>query len=219
MVYQLKNLGKGYRDGTSTRWVLNNFSYEFAPNRVTTIWGPSGSGKTTLLNMLAGLIVCDTGYLTFNQNDDIVELNRLTSRQRLEFRKCNIGYVYQFYNLIPTLTVRENVELPIELTKRFHLKEAALEHLRELGLADQFDMFPSSLSGGEQQRVAIARALAHQPSVLLADEPTGNLDRMNAQYVIDLLCRAVRDSNTTLIVASHDEHVRKRSDEVLELTG
>ena len=219
MVYQLVNLGKSYRDGQNTRWVLNNFSYEFAPNQITSLWGPSGSGKTTLLNLLAGLTVCDIGELRYNHKDETVELNRLSRRDRLEFRKNNVGFVYQFLNLIPTLTVRENVELPLELTKRWHLKEAATEHLISLGLGTFLDSFPSQLSGGEQQRVAIARALAHQPTVLLADEPTGNLDRKNARAVIDLLCESVQRSNTTLIVATHDENVRNRSDEVLELFG
>lgn len=219
MVYQLKNVGKGYRDGISTRWVLSNFTYQFRRNRITTIWGPSGSGKTTLLNLLAGLTVCDTGDVSYSIDGETAILNRISSRERLEFRKANVGFVYQFYNLIPTLTIRENVELPLELTKRWHLRDAALAHLDSLGMTDQLDAFPNSLSGGEQQRVAIARALAHQPSVLLADEPTGNLDRNNASSVINLLCDAVQKSNTTLIVATHDENVRARSDDVLELFG
>lgn len=219
MVYQLKNVSKGYRDGISTRWVLSNFNHQFRRNRITTIWGPSGSGKTTLLNLLAGLAVCDTGEVSYSIDGETAILNRISSRERLEFRKANVGFVYQFYNLIPTLTIRENVELPLELTKRWHLRDAALAHLDSLGLTDQLDAFPNSLSGGEQQRVAIARALAHQPSVLLADEPTGNLDHNNATSVINLLCDAVQKSNTTLIVATHDENVRARSDEVLELFG
>ena len=144
-------------------------------------------------------------------------VNELRERDLLRYRRNHIGFVYQFFNLVPALTVSENVLLPLDLADRMHLKEQALARLEFLGLSSRMSAFPNELSGGEQQRAAIARALAHDPQVIFADEPTGNLDAENADNVIELLRSEVRRSGTTLLVATHNEKIRHRSDQVIEL--
>lgn len=170
--------------------------------------------------MLAGLVLPDEGNVKFcpSDGDETLTVNRLSEREMLSYRREQIGFVYQFFNLMPTLTVRENVLLPLELAKRMSCKATALERLALLGLRDRASAFPNQLSGGEQQRAAIARALAHEPAVVLADEPTGNLDAENAMNVIRLLWEVVGRTRTTLLVATHNPLIRERSDFVIELS-
>jgi putative ABC transport system ATP-binding protein len=177
--------------------------------------GPSGSGKSTLLNLIAGMDLPDAGEVEV----DGVSLHRLSERERTLFRRRRIGFVFQFFNLIPTLTVEENLLLPLELAGRVGEEDRARADrlLAEVGLGDRGRSWPDRLSGGEQQRVALARALAHDPALVLADEPTGNLDRRSGERVLDLLVRMVRESGTTLVVVTHAERAADRADRVLEL--
>ena len=163
----------------------------------------------------------DEGNVHFRavDQDETLLVNRLSERELLEYRREQIGFVYQFFNLVPTLTLRENVLLPLELAKRMDCQTVALDRLEMLGLSDRASAFPEQLSGGEQQRAAIARALAHEPAVVLADEPTGNLDAESAGTVIELLWDEVRRNGTTLVVATHNPMIRDRSDYVIELVA
>ena len=167
--------------------------------------------------MLAGLISPDSGSIVFHSSAIELNLSLASRRQRNHFRRHQVGFIYQFFNLLPTLSTLENVLLPLELTSQHELKLEAIQRLKEVGLEERMHAPPSELSGGEQQRVAIARALAHHPSVVLADEPTGNLDRRTAEIVIDFLWREAKTVNAALIVASHDEAVISRCDRVLAL--
>ena len=219
MIYDVRNLSKSFADGDGTRRVLRELSFSVEHGETLSFWGPSGSGKTTLLNLLAGLDRPDDGVIEFTAPsiDKSMLVNELRERDLLRYRRSHIGFVYQFFNLVPALTVSENVLLPLDLADRMHLKEQALARLEVLGLSSRMSAFPNELSGGEQQRAAIARALAHDPQVIFADEPTGNLDAENADNVIELLRSEVRRSGTTLLVATHNEKIRHRSDQVIEL--
>lgn len=216
-MFVLDNVAKFYRDGDSKRWILRNFSHDFTRHQYICVAGPSGSGKSTLLNLLCGLVGVDEGSITFEQGGESVSLDTATPKELREFRRNRVGFIYQFFNLIPTLTALENVLLPLELTHQRSLDAVAQERLEHLGLGDRIHAFPDELSGGEQQRLAVARAFAHNPDVILADEPTGNLDRETASEVIDLLWRETARSDATLIVASHDERVSARCQNVLSL--
>ena len=216
-MFVLNNVSKYYRDGDSQRWVLRNFSHDFTKHQYICVAGPSGSGKSTLLNLLCGLVAVDEGSVDFIHGDQTISLVAATPKQIREFRRQRIGFIYQFFNLIPTLTALENVLLPLELTRQRSLDALARDRIRQLGLGDRVNAFPDELSGGEQQRLAVARACAHNPNVILADEPTGNLDRSTASEVIDLLWRETARTNATLIVATHDERVSARCQEVLSL--
>ena len=220
-LYEIQQLGKNFTDGGNSRWVLRDLSFAVQPSSTTSVWGPSGSGKSTLLNILAGLVMPDEGSVHFRavDQDETLLVNRLSERELLEYRREQIGFVYQFFNLVPTLTLRENVLLPLELAKRMDCQTVALDRLEILGLSDRTSAFPEQLSGGEQQRAAIARALAHEPAVVLADEPTGNLDAESAVKVIELLWDEVRRNGTTLVVATHNPMIRDRSDYVIELVA
>ncbi len=216
-MFVLENVAKRFDDGDSQRWVLQDFSHDFTQHRFTCIAGPSGSGKSTLLNLLCGLLPVDAGSLCFQQDKGIFQLHTATSKELRRFRRHRIGFVFQFFNLIPTLTALENVLLPLELTRQPHLQKSARERLDQLGLGQRLNAFPGELSGGEQQRLAIARAFAHNPDVILADEPTGNLDRNTAETVIELLWRETQRADAKLIVASHDERISAKCEDVLML--
>ncbi|HZW60025.1 MAG TPA: ABC transporter ATP-binding protein, partial [Woeseiaceae bacterium] len=177
--------------------------------------GRSGSGKSTLLNLISGIDTPDSGTVTIDGRD----LTGLTERDRTLFRRRHIGFVYQAFNLVPTLTVFDNVSLVLELNRvAASLRQARVTELLEAtGLGGRATSYPDILSGGEQQRVAIARALAHRPGVLLADEPTGNLDDRTAATVLDLLERLRHEQGATMLVATHSATVAARCDRVLEL--
>lgn len=218
-MFLLEKVGKYYLDGQTPRWIVRNLSFDGSDSRYIGIEGPSGSGKTTLLSMLCGLLVADEGSILFQDGSGPFDLTSASGRELRLFRRQQVGFIYQFFNLIPTLTVVENALLPLELTGKPALKDATLERLNELDLEHRADAFPTELSGGEQQRLAVVRAFAHNPKVILADEPTGNLDRGTASQVIDLLWSQTARSNSTLIVASHDAQVINRCDLVLALPG
>jgi putative ABC transport system ATP-binding protein len=213
------SLSKGYRDGGELRPVLEDLTFSLQPGEVLALTGPSGSGKSTVLNLLAGTLVADSGELEVATSAGLIALGSLDDAGRTRYRRAHVGYVFQFFNLVPTLTVRENVLLPLELNGRKDLTRTALERLATLGMQSRQDDFPENLSGGERQRTAIARALAHQPALVLADEPTGNLDAENAARVADMLISHVRAADSALVLATHDERVAARADQILRLGG
>src|SRR6185369_10013229 len=182
---------------------------------IAVLVGKSGTGKSTLLNLLSGIDLPSAGEVVI----DGVPLNRLSERERTLFRRDRIGFVFQFFNLIPTLTVEENLLLPLELKGKIRPEErrAALDLLAEVGLADRAASFPDRLSGGEQQRVAVARALAHDPLLVLADEPTGNLDLETGLQVLALLDRLTRQAGKTMVMVTHSPEVVGIADRVFRI--
>ena len=184
---------------------------------VVVIVGPSGSGKSTLLNALAGLVELDDGDITLEIEDTIFSYRAAKERARTAFRRQHIGYVYQFFNLVPTLTVLENVRLPARLNRRPDLEAFAATLLSDFGLSDRLHDFPEKLSGGEQQRVAVARAVLLRPPLLLADEPTGNLDAENSAQIADILFSSCRDQNIMLVLATHSDDIAAMADTRLHL--
>lgn len=208
---------KHFDDGRGSRRVPAPVRFTLESGRTTALWGPSGSGKSTLLELIAGILVPDEGTIRFcGTGGETFEVSRAPERQRVLYRRRHLGIIFQFFNLVPTLTVAENVMLPLALN-RLADPGSALRRLETLGIAECGDRFPETLSGGEQQRVAIARALAHEPAILLADEPTGNLDADNAETVTDLLWREAKRSGCGLVVATHDRRIAERADEVVAL--
>jgi putative ABC transport system ATP-binding protein len=214
-IIRLDRISKAYTEGALKRHVLRETSAAFAEGEVVAIRGRSGSGKSTLLNLIAGIDAPTAGEIWVEDTC----LGRLSSAERTLFRRDHLGFVFQFYNLIPTLTVLENVQLPGEL-RGVPVPEAA-ERARDLlasvGLSGREDAFPDRLSGGEQQRVAIARALVQDPPILLADEPTGNLDDATGEAVMTLLDRVTRKAGRTLVLVTHSAQVAARADRVLTI--
>ena len=202
---ELRNLSKTYREGEAERAVLRDVSLTVASGEIVVLVGRSGSGKSTLLNLIAGIDRPTAGSVVVNGTD----LTALDEQARTRYRRRHIGFVFQFFNLIPLLTVEENLLLPLDLNGR--ADETGVARARELlervGLAGRGDSFPERLSGGEQQRVAIARALIHEPDVILADEPTGNLDADTAADVLDLLDKLAREAGRTVLMATHSREV------------
>ena len=216
-VLSVRSLGKGFLDGDVQRQVLDGLDLDLADGESLALMGPSGSGKSTLLNLLAGLLTADAGSIVLTLTDGPQILTDLDDAARTRLRRRQIGYVFQFFNLVPTLTVRENVLLPLELNNLLHLQAEALERLTSLGLAERLDDFPGHLSGGERQRTAIARAMAHRPRLVLADEPTGNLDAQTATQVAELLISEVRTLSSGLVMATHSEQIAALADRVVRL--
>ena len=212
---RLEGLSKGFQEGGHTRTVLHEADAEFARGEFVAILGRSGSGKSTLLNLISGIDLVDQGDIHVNGQ----RLTALNERQRTLFRRQNIGFIFQFFNLIPTLTVWENVVLPLELAgmDNGHARRQAEALLEAVDLLDRKDTFPDRLSGGEQQRVAIARALVHDPVLVLADEPTGNLDEDTGRQVMDLLDRLTRQAGKNLILVTHSNEAAAYADRVLTL--
>ena len=219
---QVEGIALRRTDGARVRQVLDDISFGLAPGQVAAIWGPSGSGKTTLLNLVGGLLQPDAGAIRVLVSDATggtreIAVHALSNGERLRYRRRHVGFVFQFLNLLPTLTVEENVLLPLELNGMREGADLALRRLDALGVGDARQRFPDALSGGEQQRVAIARALAHAPTLVLADEPTGNLDAANAERVADCLWEQVRDAQAGLVIATHNERLAQRADTVVRL--
>ena len=216
-IIRFENLEKGFQEGDRIRHVLKGVSIGFDEGQFTALLGPSGSGKSTLLNLACGIEEPDSGDVYIKD----VAITRLTDHERTLFRRDNIGFVFQFFNLIPTLTVLENVILPQELAgkRRRDIEPAAVDLLDKVGLADRRDTFPDRLSGGEQQRIAICRALAHDPWLVLADEPTGNLDTKTGVVVMDLLLELTRDAGKTLVMATHSRQVAQQANQVFRVQG
>jgi len=213
---RFQDLTKSYYEGDVRRIVLQNTHAEFQSGEITAILGKSGSGKSTLLNLISGIDAPDSGQIWVNGQD----LTTLSERERTLFRRARIGFVFQFFNLIPTLTVGENISLPLELNRlpRPQIQKKTREMLDAVGLLDRRETFPEKLSGGEQQRVALARALVHDPLLILADEPTGNLDEETGAQMMALLARLIREQHGTLLIVTHSLEVASHADHTLRLS-
>ena len=213
----VKKISKHYQDGGRQIDVIRDLSFSVAAGESLSVTGPSGSGKSTLLNLLAGLLELDDGDMSLELKGKIFSYRAANERSRTAFRRQYIGYVYQFFNLVPTLTVLENVRLPARLNQQPELERHAATLLGDFGLSARPHDFPETLSGGEQQRVAVARALLLKPPLLLADEPTGNLDIENSNLVADLLFSSCREQNISLVLATHSTEVATMADTRLHL--
>jgi ABC-type lipoprotein export system ATPase subunit len=201
MIIKVKNLSKNFLDGKKTLNVLNNISFDVKEGEIVTIKGPSGSGKSTLLSILGTLDHADSGEIFINNQSlsEVIDLNRL--------RNLNIGFVFQFHNLIPELSLEENVCMPKMISKVKIDKHKIKELFKIFELEDRMKSFPNDLSGGEKQRVAVMRAIVNNPSIVIADEPTGNLDKENAIKMIALFKKLNTKNNLTFIIATHDEEI------------
>jgi putative ABC transport system ATP-binding protein len=201
-IVEITSLSKSYRRGAQIIPVLEEITFAIAEGEFLALMGPSGSGKSTLLNLIAGIDKADSGSVRVGG----VDITTLTEAELAGWRAANVGFIFQFYNLMPVLTAFENVELPLLLTslsrkeRRAHAELA----LRVVGLDDRMDHYPSQLSGGQQQRVAIARAIVTDPVILVADEPTGDLDRVSAEDVLELMDRLVHEFGKTIVMVTHD---------------
>lgn len=213
----IAGLAKHYEEGAKQRSILESLELTVAAGEIIVLLGRSGSGKSTLLNLISGIDLPSAGSITIQDK----KLTHLSERERTLFRRKNIGFVFQFFNLIPTLSVAENLLLPLELNDKIDAQSDArvTQLLNDVGLHGREKSFPDQLSGGEQQRVAIARALVHDPLIILADEPTGNLDYETGLAIIDLLDKMVRQRNKTMIMATHSPEVIGMADRVLTVKG
>lgn len=208
-IIQVKNVSKSYwRDSIETS-VLHNISLDIKEGEFTALMGPSGSGKTTLLNLISGIDKPSKGEIIINGAD----ISKLSESALAKWRSTNIGFVFQFYNLIPVLTAFENVELPILLTKlsKAERKQHVETALNIVGLNDRMDHYPKQLSGGQEQRVAIARAIVTDPVILVADEPTGDLDKHSADEILLLMERLNKEFNKTIVMVTHDPHAASKA--------
>jgi len=215
ILVEAREVVRVYGEGGVERPVLRNVDLQIEEGECIALLGRSGSGKSTLLNLLAGIDTPDEGEILIRGQC----INRLPDRERTLFRRRHIGFVYQLFNLISTLTVEENIGLPLELNGmgETQISEKVAQLLGEIGLADRSGAFPDRLSGGEQQRVAVARALIHEPALILADEPTGNLDAETGRMVLDLLTDLSRRYGRTLIIVTHSLAVARAADRVVTL--
>src|SRR5512143_3863260 len=198
----IRNLNKSYIRGSQVIRVLQDISLDIEDGEFLALMGPSGSGKSTLMNLVAGIDKAETGTIMIGG----VDITALTETELARWRSVNVGFIFQFYNLMPVLTAFENIELPLLLTglSRRERKEHVDMALRAVSLSDRADHYPSQLSGGQQQRVAIARAVVTDPTILVADEPTGDLDRRSAEDILDLMERLVHELAKTSIMLTHD---------------
>ncbi|QBQ56068.1 ABC transporter ATP-binding protein [Nitrosococcus wardiae] len=206
---EVNNVSKSYQRGNQIIPVLDNISLTIAEGEFIALMGPSGSGKSTLLNLIAGIDTPDRGSLLVNH----IDIATLSEGALAQWRAENVGFIFQFYNLMPVLTAFENVELPLLLTdlSRKERREHVELVLAIVGLQDRMDHYPSQLSGGQQQRVAIARAVVTDPTIIVADEPTGDLDRAAAREVLNLLQRLNRELHKTVIMVTHDHLAAERA--------
>ncbi|MGB9615813.1 MAG: ABC transporter ATP-binding protein [Desulfomonilaceae bacterium] len=214
-IVRLESVSKSYRRGTQLIEVLRDISLDILEGEFVALMGPSGSGKTTVLNLVAGIDRPDTGKLLVGGTD----IAALSESQLSAWRANHVGFIFQFYNLIPVLNALENVELPLLLTSlsRADRREHAVAALQAVGLADRMDHYPGQLSGGQQQKVAIARAIVADPLILVADEPTGDLDKVSAHEILSLLAQLNTDFQKTILMVTHDPRAAKRAQRILFL--
>lgn len=216
MMIVARGLEKTYTSGGRPLSVLRSVDLEVPEEAFVAVVGPSGSGKTTLLGLLAGLDEPTAGQVLLDGQD----LFALTEDQRAEFRARRVGFVFQTFHLLPTLTALENVLVPLELQGEARgLRARAADLLDRVGLAGRMDHYPAQLSGGEQQRVALARAFANRPSILFADEPTGNLDQETGANIVEMIEELNREAHTTLVLVTHDLALAERAHRVVRLAG
>ena len=214
-ILNVNNLKKTYKNGTTTITVLDDISFDIEEGDTFAIVGPSGSGKTTLLGLCAGLDQPDKGSIELCGK----ELHVLNEDERARLRNNQVGFIFQDFQLLPTLTALENVSVPLELQGAKNARKVAMELLDKVGLAKRYQHYPSQLSGGEQQRVALARAFSNSPSILFADEPTGNLDEETGEKVVQLLFDLNKEAGTTLVIVTHDLDLARRNKHILRLKG
>ncbi|WYJ89468.1 hypothetical protein A5888_001190 [Enterococcus sp. 9E7_DIV0242] len=212
-ILEVKNLTKVYGKGDNQVTALDNISFTVEKGQFVAIIGPSGSGKSTLLHLLGGVDEPSSGKVYINKTD-VYEQN---AEQLAIFRRREVGLIYQFYNLLPVLTVVENITLPVLLDGRKVNKKRLKELIGVLNLKDRKNHLPNELSGGQQQRVSIGRALMNAPALVLADEPTGNLDSKNGQEILQLLRRSNQEYNQTMIVITHDENIALQADRIIKI--
>ena len=208
-IVEIKNLFKSYRRGNQVLPVLQDINLDIVDGEFMALMGPSGSGKSTLLNLIAGIDKADRGSITVGS----IDITNLSETELAHWRSANIGFIFQFYNLIPVLTAFENVELPLLLTglTKKQRKEHAEAALHIVNLSDRLVHYPGQLSGGQQQRVAIARAIVTDPLILVADEPTGDLDRVTAKEILELMERLVHELGKTIIMVTHDPRAAEKA--------
>lgn len=215
VLVDIRGLSKAYTRGAETIQVLEGVDLQIRDGEFLALMGPSGSGKSTLLNILAGLDTPDGGSVVVDGD----EITRMKARQLAAWRATHIGFIFQFYNLLPVLTAAQNVELPLLLTdlnkaqRREHVRTA----LEVVGLTDRAEHFPRQLSGGQQQRVGIARAIVSDPTIILGDEPTGDLDAVSGNEVLTLLERLSSEFNKTILMVTHDAHAAERAHAIMHL--
>lgn len=211
----LEHLNRHYDDAGSEQLVLQDVSLKIAQGESVALLGRSGSGKSTLLNLISGIDMPDAGAVKV----DGLDLTALNEHKRTLFRREHIGFIYQFFNLVPSLTAKENIEFTLELNdieqNETDARVSAL--MNELEIADKADRYPAQLSGGEQQRVAIARALIHRPKLVLADEPTGNLDARTGQSILQIMHKLLKDHQSTLLLVTHSLEVANSADRIITL--
>lgn len=212
-ILEVTNLCKTYGKGDTMVKALDNVSFSVEKGEFVAIIGPSGSGKSTLLHILGGVDVPTKGSVVINQTD----ISNLDETALAIFRRRQIGLIYQFYNLIPILTVQENLTLPLLLDGRKPDEKQISTLVKRLGLENRLDHLPNQLSGGQQQRASIGRALVNNPALMLADEPTGNLDSENSKEIISLLRQFNKDFNQTVIIITHDEKIANSADRVITI--
>ncbi|HMK57138.1 MAG TPA: ABC transporter ATP-binding protein [Dissulfurispiraceae bacterium] len=214
-IVEIRNVSKSYRRGSQIVPVLENITFDIAEGEFLALMGPSGSGKSTLLNLLAGIDSVDSGSILIGGLD----ITTLSETDLAAWRAVNVGFIFQFYNLIPVLTAFGNVELPLLLTRlsRKERHEHVEMALRSVGLSDRMDHYPNQLSGGQQQRVAIARAVVTDPVILVADEPTGDLDRVSAAEILELMSRLNKELGKTIIMVTHDARAAEKAHLIKQL--
>lgn len=212
---QVRNLNKQYKRGSETIDVLQGLNLDVGAREFVAFMGPSGSGKTTLLNLLGGIDVPTSGTVTVDGD----EITHMSGSKLSKWRARHVGFIFQMYNLMPVLTAAQNVELPLLLTKlsKSRRRQQVETALSLVGLADRMDHYPRQLSGGQEQRVAIARAIVTDPSFLLADEPTGDLDRQSADEILDLITALSKEHGKTILMVTHDPRAAERADVELHL--
>lgn len=214
-ILDVQNLQKTYRSGDRELTVLQGIHFSLEAGDVCAIVGPSGSGKTTLLGLCAGLDRASSGSVILNG----VRLDELSEDKRAQVRNQYVGFIFQNFQLIPTLTALENVMVPMELRGERNVKQQAMDLLARVGLAERHNHYPNQLSGGEQQRVSLARAFSNKPTILFADEPTGNLDEETGQKVEQLLFDLNREAGTTLVLVTHDLELAEKTDRIIRIKG
>lgn len=214
-ILNVSHLGKSYTNGPKRLTVLDDITFDIEEGETFAIVGPSGSGKTTLLGLCAGLDRPDSGIVELCGTD----LATLNEDRRAALRNREVGFIFQNFQLLPTLTALENVIVPLELQGAKNPGKIGMELLDKVGLAERSHHYPSQLSGGEQQRVAMARAFSSKPSILFADEPTGNLDQETGEKVVQLLFDLNQEANTTLVIVTHDHELAQRNQRILRLKG
>jgi putative ABC transport system ATP-binding protein len=214
-ILKINDLEKTYTSGSKKLTVISNISFEVEKGSVFSIVGPSGSGKTTLLGLCAGLDYPSSGTIELCGTT----LHNLNEDERAALRNKEVGFIFQNFQLLPTLTALENVIVPLELQGKKNAAKFGIALLEKVGLANRLHHYPSQLSGGEQQRVALARAFSNKPSILFADEPTGNLDEETGEKVIQLLFELNKEAGTTLVIITHDLDLANRTQQILRLKG